>query len=83
MPTEILVFVVVVFAIAVLLLWRTRRGGSNGEDPASRAPGDRPEPSISNESGIGPHRDLGRPFHVDHGERPAGGSGGADGADGD
>jgi hypothetical protein len=90
MPTEVLVFILVVFAVAVILLWRSRRGGSGGDEPMSRAPGDRPEPSISNESGIGPHRDLGRPFHVDHGERSAGdpdpgarASGSGGGSDGD
>ena len=67
MGAEIVVFLAVAFVVATLLLWRSRRGGTG--DPVVPSPGDRPEPAISNESMIGPHRNLGRPFHVEGPER--------------
>jgi hypothetical protein len=69
-PTEVFVFFGIAFVIVVALLWRTRRGTTGEDSPVPLAAVDRPEPSISNESVIGPHRDVGRPFRVDRGERP-------------
>ena len=40
MPTEILVFLVVVLAFAVVLLWRSRRGGTGDPDMPPSAFGD-------------------------------------------
>ncbi|HYK96694.1 MAG TPA: hypothetical protein VE011_12655 [Candidatus Dormibacteraeota bacterium] len=73
MPTEILVFFAIAFVVVVGLLWWSRRGDAADPAPIARAVVDRPEPGISNESSIGPHRDIGRPFRVDHGDRPTDG----------
>jgi hypothetical protein len=70
MPIEILVFLTVVFAIGVVLLWRARRGGTGDPESPPSAVGDRPERMISVESAIAPHRNIGRPFRVDSGDRP-------------
>jgi hypothetical protein len=71
MLTEVLVFIAIVFVIAVVLLWRGRRGGT-GDLPANRlGGGDRAEPVLSTESSIGPNRNLGRTWRIDPGDRPA------------
>jgi len=70
MPTEILVFLGAVFAIGVVLLWRARRGGTGDPVAPPAAFGDQPERIISVESSIAPHRNIGRPFRVDQGDRP-------------
>ena len=70
MLTEVLAFLGVAFIVVVALLWRSRRGGTGDADTVPKAQPDRPEPVISSESLLGPHRNLGRPFHVDRGERP-------------
>jgi len=72
---EIVVFLVIVFVVAVALLWRGRRGTTGQDAPVALANIDRPEPRISSESSLGPMRNLGRPFHVDRGERPLDGGG--------
>jgi hypothetical protein len=70
---EIVAFLVLAFVVAVFVLWRVRGGGS-GEASPMPPDGDRPEAAISNESTIGPHRNVGRPFHVDRGGPPSGGT---------
>jgi hypothetical protein len=71
MYVEIVVFLALVFVVATVLLWRSRRGGTG--DPVVPPASDRPEPAISSESMIGPHRNLGRPFHVEGRDRPTNG----------
>jgi hypothetical protein len=73
MPTEILVFFVGAFVVVVFLLGRSRRSGSADDTPTPRAGGDLPEPNLSNQSSIGPHRNMGRAFRVDQGDRPTDG----------
>jgi hypothetical protein len=68
---EILVFLAGAFAVTVYLIWRSRRR-SGLRSPIPPAEGDRPEPAISNESAMAPHRNLGRPWYVDRGDRPPG-----------
>jgi len=67
---EIVVFLAVVFVVAVFIMWRLRGGGSGETPPTPLAAGDRPEASISNESTVGPHRNVGRPWREDRGGRP-------------
>lgn len=67
---EIVVFAAAVFVVAVLVMWRSRRGGTAEIAPIALADGDRPEPGVSNESAIGPHRNVGRPWRVDRGDGP-------------
>jgi hypothetical protein len=69
MPTEVFVVFGVLFIVAVVLLWRGRRGGT-GELPASPVDGDRAEPALSTESSIGPNRNLGRTWRIDPGDKP-------------
>ena len=76
MLSEIFVFLGVVFVVVVAVLWRSRAGGSGELPPTPSARGDRPEAAISNESTIGPHRNVGRPWRADPGDRRADGSGG-------
>jgi hypothetical protein len=67
---EIVAFLGVVFIVALVLLWRGRRGGS-GESPAIPvAEADRPDQILSTESSIGPNRSLGRTWKIDPGDRP-------------
>jgi hypothetical protein len=70
MPIEILVFLTVVFAVALVLLWRSRRGGTGDPVAPPSAVGDRPQGQLSVESTIAPHRSVGRTFRVDPGDRP-------------
>jgi hypothetical protein len=70
MLAEVLVFFGIVIVVAIVLLWRGRRGGSGAALATPPAAGDRPEPAISNESSLAPHRNVGRPWRVDHGEQP-------------
>jgi len=74
MPTEVFVFLAIALVVVVALLWRSRRGTTGSDSPIPLADVDQPEPSISNESGIGPHRDMGRPFRVDRGAGPPDGT---------
>jgi hypothetical protein len=70
---EIPVFLAGAFAVLVLLLWRGRRRTSR--DVATYVDeADRPEAAISNESRLGPHGNVGRPWRVDRGGRPSGGT---------
>jgi len=74
MLPELVVFLVVALVVVIALLWRSRRGTTGEDSPVPLANVDRPEPSISNESVIGPHRDVGRPFRVDRGGGPPDGT---------
>lgn len=65
---EIVVFLGVVLVAVVLIMWWSRRGASADSLPLPMAAGDRPEPGISNESSIGPHRNVGRPWRADQGD---------------
>lgn len=77
MVTEVIAFLAIMFVVAVLLLWRGRRGGT-GDRPANPlGDRDRAEPALSTESSIGPNRNLGRTWKIDPGDRP----GDADGKD--
>ena len=71
---EIVAFLALAFIVAVLIMWRVRSGGSGEASPTPAAVGDRPEASISNESTVGPHRNVGRPWRDGHGDPPAGSS---------
>lgn len=64
---EIVVFLGALFIAAVLVMWWSRRGGGGDSSPSPMADGDQPEVAISNESTIGPHRNVGRPWRVDRG----------------
>jgi hypothetical protein len=75
MPTEIFVFLGVVFVVVVFVLWRSRRGGDGDGLTLPVSDADRPEPAISNESSLAPHRNLGRPWRAESGERPSDGDG--------
>lgn len=70
---EIPVFLVLSFAVAVLIVWMSRRRDPADDRSGPRAGGDHPEPALSNESGIAPHRNLGRPFRADPGDGPPAG----------
>jgi hypothetical protein len=70
MTPMVFVLLGVLFVVAAILLWRSRRGGT-GDLPANPlGDGDRPEPALSTESSIGPNRNLGRTWKIDRGERP-------------
>jgi|GEM_PF-4360531 hypothetical protein len=71
MPEEIVGFLGLVFIVALLLLWRGRRGGSGETRAIPMAKADRPDQILSTESSIGPNRSLGRTWRVDQGERPS------------
>jgi hypothetical protein len=68
---EIVAFLGVVFIVALVLLWRGRRGGSDETPAIPMAEADRPDQILSTESSIGPNRSLGRTWRVDQGERPS------------
>ncbi len=70
---EIPVFLALVFAVAVLFIWLSRRRDADADQSGPAAGGDRPEPALSSESGIAPHRNLGRPIRVDRGDGPPAG----------
>lgn len=80
MPTEIFVFLGVVFVVVIFVLWRSRQGGDSDGPALPISGADRPEPAISNESSLAPHRNLGRPWRADGGDHgpDEGGSSGAD-----
>ena len=62
----------VVLALVLLLLLRNRRGTNMDNATRPLDERDRPVPAISGESTIAPQRNLGRPWRVDRGGRPAG-----------
>jgi hypothetical protein len=68
MPLEVFVFLGVAFVLVVFVLWWSRRGGSEDDSPIPPAGVDRPEPSISSESSLGPHRNVGRPWRAEPGD---------------
>lgn len=70
---EIVVFLGSLFIAAVIVMWWSRRAGSGDNSPSPMAGGDQPEAAISNESTIGPHRNVGRPWRVDSGNSRDGG----------
>jgi hypothetical protein len=70
---EIVGFLALAFIVALLIMWRVRSGGTGEAPPTPAAVGDRPEASISNESTLGPHRNVGRPWRDGHGDPQSGG----------
>lgn len=70
---EFVVFLGAVFVAAVIVMWWNRRDRPDAIPQIPLAPGDHPEASISNESAVGPHRNVGRPWRVDRGNQGPGG----------
>ena len=75
MPTEIFAFLGVVFVVVIFVLWRSRRGGDRDGPTLPVSGADRPEPAMSNESSLAPHRNLGRRWRAESGGRPPNGDG--------